>query len=189
MSWIQKVIAAVKTTGCPDVVDVPANYAGVVHTDSVSKATWVAGPGTYRVRLGRVAALSIGAAGTTTVVPWDTEYFDDGGFIAVPATVITIPTGMGGTYAITFQAQFGGSVGGAAGERAVLWAQSITNTVTGEAVNWRASLTGEDIATLAFVKPMNAGDQIQFQIYHTDASSPPSLIGAFLNMTWLGPNI
>lgn len=54
------------------------------------------------VQLTRAAALSIPNNALTNVT-WTAETVDSDAFIATPSTTITIPTGLNGIYAITFQ--------------------------------------------------------------------------------------
>lgn len=52
-------------------------------------------------RLRRASASSAITSGTTHTITWDTEDADTDGFIAVSATTVTIPSGLGGLYACT----------------------------------------------------------------------------------------
>lgn len=60
---------------------------------------WSSG-GRVGCALARAASQSINNT-TQTTISWDTELADSDGFIATTATTVTIPSGMGGIYAIT----------------------------------------------------------------------------------------
>lgn len=54
------------------------------------------------------ASFSVPNGGTTTI-SWTTETVDTSAFIAVPSSTITVPTGLGGIYAITVSGTWAGS--------------------------------------------------------------------------------
>jgi hypothetical protein len=71
---------------------------GSVTTDKLGFSIPSVNPTTLKVR--RVSSQSIPGL-TATMVSFDTEDSDSSGLVTVPSTTITIPTGMGGTYALS----------------------------------------------------------------------------------------
>src|SRR6266540_549169 len=126
-------------------------------------------------RLRRVAVQSINNI-TSTSISWDTEDQDTDGFIAVTSATITIPTGLGGLYAIQFQAA------AAANLQARCYVDIIpTPTIAGMPAQFRQVImtNNNDTRYLAGVTiPLNAADSFVVQVFHT--------IGAASNHTaWL----
>jgi hypothetical protein len=66
---------------------------------------WSSTAGRTGLVIRRAAAQSVNS-GTLAPISWDTEDFDSDGFIAVTATTITVPAGLGGLYSISALAAF-----------------------------------------------------------------------------------
>jgi hypothetical protein len=126
-------------------------------------------------RLRRVANQSINNI-TDTAISWDTEDQDTDGFIAVTSATITIPTGLGGLYAITAFAAAAANLAGRCYIDIVP-----TTTITGTPANLRVTIptVASDSRYLnALTIPLNAADTFQVHVFHT--------IGAATNHTaWL----
>jgi hypothetical protein len=124
-------------------------------------------------RVRRAANQSI-ATSTATAMSWDTEDEDTDGFIAVTSTTVTIPTGLGGIYAITADLIGTGITGSGA---AVLFVP--TTTVTGFPTDLITPLdTTRDRGALGITVPLLAGDSFVVQAFHAT--------GAAVNFTgWL----
>jgi len=126
-------------------------------------------------RLRRVANQSINNI-TETAISWDTEDQDTDGFITVTATTITIPTGLGGLYAITFFAQAAANL-----QTRCYVDFNMTSTITGMPTDLRTVImtNNNDSRYLAAVTiPLNAADSFTASVFHT--------IGAATNHTaWL----
>lgn len=80
------------------------SYTGAVWV----RTAWISAAGRTGVSLRRVANQSIPDA-AETAISWDTEDFDSDGFIAVTASVVTVPGGLGGIYSITAGGLFAAS--------------------------------------------------------------------------------
>lgn len=103
----------------------------------------------------RIATQSIATA-TSTLISWDTEQQDTDGFIAVTATTVTIPAGLGGVYAITVGAYAAAGVGATN-------SLDLNTTVTGAA----SPFTAFNIATTTVVEPLAAGQTVEARVYHS----------------------
>lgn len=121
-----------------------------------------------RCRLRRVANQSI-TNNTATAISWDTEDVDLGGYITAPSTTITIPTGLDGTYAITFRAA------GATGTNARNFAEiNITSTsLTGVPADFRitSSPGAENRLVAYYFGPLAAADTLVCNALQTTGSS------------------
>lgn len=164
-----------RVSGAPEIVLVTAHTAAatsatIVRGDFGTAARqhalgteWVHGPvatvssdlGDYPervgVRLRRAAVQSIPNA-ATTAISWDTEDQDTNGFIAVTATTITVPTGLGGVYAVSASVAFaGGSITGrgfldiVAGGRT--WRGSLDSNIGEDQIAHAATVALADAAT------------------------------------------
>lgn len=72
---------------------------------------WASG-GRRGVQLSRAATQSISSGtGTFTAISWDTETTDTDGYIAATSDTITIPSGLGGLYAISASVTWASSPG------------------------------------------------------------------------------
>jgi hypothetical protein len=113
------------------------------------------------VRVRRAAVQSI-ASGSPTAISWDTEDEDLGGFITVTSTTVTIPTGLGGIYAITFRA-----VGTTLTGRGFVEIQP-TSAITGMPTEFRNFMdtSNEDRAEVAISIPLLAGDSFVCNVIH-----------------------
>ena len=115
-------------------------------------------------RLRRVANQLINNA-TDTAISWDQEDQDTDGFITTTSATITIPTGLGGLYAITMYAKSTANLNGRTYIDLVL-----TSAITGIPVNLRTVIaTGNnDSRYLASETiPLLAADTFQVHVFHT----------------------
>lgn len=64
------------------------------------RGPWYSATGRTECRVTRAATQSI-TVNTPTLITFDTETSDPDGFIGVPSTTLTVPTGLGGIYAVT----------------------------------------------------------------------------------------
>jgi len=127
-------------------------------------------------RLRRVANQSITNI-TGTSITWDTEDEDTDGFIAVPSTTITIPTGKDGTYTITHR--------GAIASLAPANARTFTSInfggtlATGTPAFFRYEWAHSE-TVFSFSVPgiyLNAGATVGFDLFYTDAGGPRNYTG------------
>lgn len=121
-------------------------------------------PPTYPgCRLRRVAPQAIVTA-TLTSISWDQEDDDPNGFIAVTSTTITIPTGLGGLYAITCNAVSAVALTGRTLLRLVP-----TSGVAGLPGTLRVVIpTTEVEGFVAPTIPLLAGDTFAVQVFHSN---------------------
>lgn len=68
--------------------------------------------------LRRVATQSV-ATNTAANISWDTEDFDSDSFFAPTSATVTIPSGLGGLYAVTFQIETGFPTNGSAAKMSI----------------------------------------------------------------------
>jgi hypothetical protein len=116
-------------------------------------------------RLRRAATQSV-ANSTSVTISWDTEDEDTGAFITVTGTTVTIPTGLGGLYAITFHA-----VGVTTTGRLVNWIEP-TSGIAGTPAQLRAVSSGADtFVTLGVTIPLLAGDSFISRVFHTNGAA------------------
>lgn len=114
-------------------------------------------------RLGTTAAQSI-ASGTSAAIAWQSELYDLGGFhsTAANATLITVPTSMGGYYYVRANVDWASSSG----------SRKVTINRNGSA-QVEISCPNDPAGGLAFseqlvsVLPFNGGDQITVTVYQT----------------------
>jgi len=142
----------------------PASKLTSVRNEVVSLGTRVG------VRLRRVATQTL-TDNTLATVSWDTEDEDTDGFWAIGTpTVVTIPTGKGGLYAITAACDNSGLLSSAA--RGLIHL-SVTSAVTGVAPTYRSPIEAlGDIASVAVPAiPLAAGDTFTVQILADMAAS------------------
>jgi hypothetical protein len=127
---------------------------------------WAAASGRTGCRVRRAAVQSIPNA-TSTSLSFDTEDDDTDGFFAPTSTTITIPTGLGGLYAITFFA----SGPGISGESFM----SIfpTSALTGMPAQFVAQIPSSvaELAALGIVIPLLAGDSFVCRVNHTTGAA------------------
>jgi hypothetical protein len=126
-------------------------------------------------RLRRVANQSVNSA-TSTSISWDTEDQDTDLFIAVTSATITIPTGLGGLYAITAQAAASANLNGRSFIDLIP-----TSAITGMPAQFRQVIFHENNDSRYFMSatiPLNAADSFVIQVFQTN--------GVALNFTgWL----
>jgi hypothetical protein len=125
-------------------------------------------PNRVGCRLRRAANQSINSA-TTTSISWDTEDEDTDGFIAVTASTVTIPTGLGGLYAITANCDFQGTITGAAASVSI----APTSGITGYPVDLVSYIDAStnDRGVIGVVIPLLAGDTFVVQCRHVTGSA------------------
>lgn len=119
------------------------------------------------VRVRRVATQSVNSA-TDTAISWDTEDEDTDGFIAVTSTTITIPTGLGGIYAISLFLQGASSLSGRCFSDI-----DITSAITGVPTIFRApvEMSTETRYTNTFTGPLLAGDSFTASVFQTSGGA------------------
>lgn len=113
----------------------------------------------------RRASQSIANA-TTVAINWDTEDQDTNGYITATSTTITIPTGLGGLYAITFNSVIAAVAGRCFVEIVP------TSTITGMPTEFRNYMdVDERRAEVAVTIPLNAADTFVCNVFHTNGSA------------------
>jgi hypothetical protein len=100
----------------------------------------------------RRAANQSAANATFTSVSWDTEVVDTDGFVAVPSTTVTIPSGLDGVYAITAYIDWQSLINGR--QQVVITAGGVTRSDDRQAAS-----TGHD-HLVSVVAPLAAGNTI-----------------------------
>jgi hypothetical protein len=116
-------------------------------------------------RLRRAAAQSV-ANSTSVTISWDTEDQDTDGYIVVTGTTVTIPTGLGGLYAITFHA-----VGVTTTGRLTNWIEP-TSGIAGTPGQLRSVSSGVDtFVTLGVTIPLLAGDSFISRVFHSNGAA------------------
>jgi len=125
---------------------------------------WWASTGRTGVTALRNAAQSI-ASDTTTAISWDAETGDSDGFLTPTSTTVTIPSGLGGLYAIT--ARVVASVG----------LTGVAITAGGIAYSVFVDNAIGDTHAYSLTMPLNAADTIQFSVRHI-TGSPTNVTGA-----------
>lgn len=117
-------------------------------------------------RLRRVANQSVNNI-TVASISWDTEDQDTDGFITVTSATVTIPTGLGGLYGITFRTLAGALLAGRN------FAQIVpTSGITGMPAQIRAPYSGgEDSASCTVVIPLLAADSFVCQVFHSQGAA------------------
>lgn len=121
--------------------------------------------GYHSLRLRRAANQSI-SNNTVTNISWDTEDADVDGFIAVTATDITIPSGMGGLYAFSIDANFSGVTG-------TLGSYVDFNNTTRSVIYRNNGDNGasDDKMSCSGVMLCNAADVIRCRVFQTSGGS------------------
>jgi hypothetical protein len=97
---------------------------------------------------------------------WTTEDTDTDGFIAVTGTTFTVPTGLGGIYAITMRATWASAI--AQRNVAIL---NVTTAVTGAPASYHNGHWGEDQVTITTVLPLLAADTFKLSVYQLSGGS------------------
>jgi hypothetical protein len=104
---------------------------------------------------------------TATSISWDTEDQDTDGFIAVTGTTITIPSGLGGLYAITVAI-----VPASAVNNRMLVDLALTSAITGMSTPLRnEGNTPTTRGSGTWVIPLLAADSFVVQIFHTHGTA------------------
>lgn len=120
---------------------------------------WYSTTGRTGCTLRRAANQSITNA-TPTNVSWDTEDYDSDGYIAVTATTVTIPSGLGGLYSVSYR----GSLANFPGARGFMGM-----TVAG--VIYRSVFTGDTEGHASTIRPLAAADTIVADVYQTSGGA------------------
>lgn len=121
----------------------------------------------------QATAQSIPSA-SLTVISWDTEEFDVGGFFtSATPTRVTIPTGMNGYYALSGQIAFAATAGGA--ERTIAFRKNgTTNFAYGTAYFTSSAPSTPNISGRTVY--LTAGDYIEVTAYQNSGSSVNTLV-------------
>ena len=117
------------------------------------------------VNLARIATSQTINTGTLTAITWDTETTDTDGFITVSSANITIPTGLGGFYAVTATCSWSGLAGA---ESSIEFYNSTT------AGTWRFPIgnsTAMQNCALTMVADVAAGDVCQIRVQQNGAAT------------------
>ena len=115
-------------------------------------------------RISTTQSIPTGSA-TFTAISWDTESTDTDGYIAVPSTNITIPTGLGGFYAVTATCSWASSPGANSS------IEFYNSTTTGI---WRFPIGAGSQNTLTactLTLALSAADTVQFRVYQDGAAT------------------
>jgi len=124
-------------------------------------------------RISTTQSIPNGAA-TFTAISWDTESTDTDGYIAVPSTNITIPTGLGGFYAVTATCSWASSPGANSS------IEFYNSTTTGI---WRFPIgagTQMTSSALTMIADVAAGDVCQLRV--SQASGAAINVNATIQM-------
>ncbi|HVQ96141.1 MAG TPA: hypothetical protein VMU51_34290 [Mycobacteriales bacterium] len=143
-------------------------------------SAWVRLPGMRTgCRLRRVAAQSI-PSGAVTAIAWDTEDEDTDAFIAVTASTITIPAGLGGLYDFSLWANAQAVEATFHSNRNYIDI-AITAAATGIPASFRMKVDSvEDQTTVSALNvPIAPGDTIQGR-YFQDTGSAQNLAAAWI---------
>jgi len=101
-------------------------------------------------------------SGSQTIITWTTEAVDTHGFLTPTSGTVTIPTGMGGLYAITAQLDADAALGGRC------YAQI---TAAGRIYRTPFTSPGEDLVSVSATVPLAAGDTVSVAMYHASGST------------------
>lgn len=124
-------------------------------------------------RLRRVAAQSI-TSGNQIGISWDTEDADTDLFITVTSTTITIPTGLGGLYAVTAEGLWAAAP---ATGRNLIIVNPGTSGLTGIPAEFRNSHAAtETQISQAITIPMLEGDTFTIDVFQT-SGGPINITG------------
>lgn len=152
-------LATVKAEGMVAVVK-DENRIYVYDGSDWQRTGYWAASGRTGVTALRNAAQSI-SPGSATLISWDAETGDSDGFITPTSTTVTIPTGLGGLYALTAR---------------VVWA----STPTAGAMQFVAGGIAYSMPTLNsagnthgynLTMPLSAADTVQFAVYQNSAGA------------------
>ena len=109
----------------------------------------------------RTSGQSVGS-GSQTTITWTTEGLDTHGFLTPTSGTVTIPTGMGGLYAITVALDAAAALGGRC------YAQI---TAAGRIYRTPFTSPGEDLVSVSATVPLASGDTISVAMYHASGST------------------
>lgn len=109
----------------------------------------------------RTSGQSVGS-GSQTTITWTTEAVDTHGYLTPTSGTVTIPTGMGGLYAISVALDAGAALGGRC------YAQI---TAAGQIFRGPFTSPGEDRVAVAVTVPLAAGDTVSVAMYHASGST------------------
>jgi len=109
----------------------------------------------------RTSGQSVGS-GSQTTITWTTEAVDTHGYLTPTSGTVTIPTGMGGLYAITAQLDAAAALGGRC------YAQI---TAGGRIYRTPFTSPGEDLVSVSATVPLASGDTISVAVYHASGST------------------
>lgn len=112
---------------------------------------------------------------TVTDITWGTEVKDPDGWTSGGSATLTVPTGKGGRYIITYQGYYNGTVGTQSAVTCVYNATATYEAVTAGGA-WFAP-------TLTFVRTLAAGDTLKFAVYHSAGANRD--ITSRLEIAWL----
>lgn len=121
------------------------------------------------------AAQSIGNA-TLTDITWGTEVSDVDGWTSGGSATLTVPTGWGGQYMVTYSGLWAVAPGATNGASCLLNGTATYGTSDG-------TLLG--VSTLSFVRALVAGDTLKFQVYQSSVGAIN--VVSRLDIVWLGP--
>lgn len=105
------------------------------------------------------------SAGTFTAISWDTETTDTDAFITVPATTITIPSGLAGLYSVLATVSWNASPGT---DSSIEVYNTVTTGIYRFPIGGGSQLTS---VALAAVVPAAAGDGLQIRVSQGSGSS------------------
>lgn len=140
----------------------------------------------FGCRLRRAATQAIGS-GSPAAISWDTEDEDTDGYIAVTATTITIPAGLGGLYDVTAWANHQSVEATYHSNRNYLDI-GVTAAATGIPASFRQKIDSvEDQATVTATNlPLAPGDTVVARIFQ-DTGSNQNCVGAWISCYRTGP--
>lgn len=135
-------------------------------------AAWVrvgnwAAAGRTGASVTRVATQSIGTA-SETAVSFDTEGTDTDGFIAVTATTLTIPSGLGGIYAVTGMVTWASSPGANSAIRLEMAGSGSFNSVRSHCGTGTWAFSQQGVSS---TQPLAAASTIILYAYQATGSS------------------
>lgn len=110
----------------------------------------------------RASNLSMGA-GALTAVTWTAETVDTDGFITPTSSTVTVPTGLGGLYAVTFTATFASSVTGC-------YARMLRNGGSTSADRWQTATATMGDVSHGITIPLDGGDTISVSVWNGGSS-------------------
>lgn len=166
-------LASVKTAGM-------FAYCTGVGLTMYDGSTWlVLVAARVEVRARRTTNISC-TSGAFTDITWSTEDADVSGFIAAPATTFTVPTGLGGEYAISCRGVMASTI---AARHAM--SLDITSSITGAPTSIRGGSYGDDYNGVTAVLPLAAADTFKFSVLQSSGGAV-NLTAAWVNVVRIG---